>query len=383
MKCIVGYIGLLMALLFVSSCKDNKNFTVTGVVSGADGQTMYFENVGVSSVNILDSVKLNAAGEFKFTEPRPAFPDFYRFRLKNQLINFAIDSTESVHFMADAGTFATSYKVEGSENCKAIKAITLAQLDANQIIQKLRKAHGHKHMPDSVYKRKVNEAVKAYKDVALKYIYSAPMSTVAYYALFQQVDGLMFFDLYDKTDSRAYGAVATNYDRLYPKSPRSLQLHNLALQSIRVIRAQRKLDLSQVKTKEISFLDVELPDINSSSLKLSDVAKGHPVIVNFTAYQAEWSPGLNMELNRIYTKYKANGLRIYQISLDADKHFWMNAASNLPWSCVRDPQTVYSQVASLYNVKQLPAVFILDKSGNIVKRTENFKQIENDLKAVL
>ena len=61
----------------------------------------------------------------------------------------------------------------------------------------------------------------------------------------------------------------------------------------------------------------------------------------------------------------------------------MNAASNLPWTCVRDPQTVYSQVASLYNVKQLPAIFILDKKGNIIKRSDNIKQLEKDLEAAL
>ena len=76
--------------------------------------------------------KLTAAGKFSFTKPRPAFPDFYRLRLNNQLINFSVDSTETISFVADAGTFATSYSVEGSENCKAIKNITLAQLDANQ-----------------------------------------------------------------------------------------------------------------------------------------------------------------------------------------------------------------------------------------------------------
>ena len=160
-------------------------------------------------------------------------------------------------------------------------------------------------------------------------------------------------------------------------------MHNLALQSIKFIRAQRKLDLSDVKTTEITFLDIELPDLYSTPIKLSEISKGRPVIVNFTAYQAEWSPALNMELNRLYTKYKDNGLLIYQISLDADKHFWMNAASNLPWTCVRDPQTVYSQVASLYNVKQLPAIFILDKKGNIIKRSDNIKQLEKDLEAAL
>lgn len=383
MRSIRNYIGIFLALIAVASCQNNKSFKIDGVVSGAEGQTMYLENVGVSSVSILDSAKLNAAGKFEFEQPRPAFPDFYRLRLKNQLINFAIDSTENIHVMADAGTFATSYKIDGSENCKAIKNITLAQLDANQAIHKIRKEYEHKAMSDTAYVNKVLEASNAYKAEALKYIYGAPMSTAAYFALFQQVDGLLFFDLYDKTDSKAYGAVATSYDHYYPESPRTKQLYNLALQSIKVIRGQRKLDLDNLKTTEVDFLNVKLPDLRGNTVLLSEVASGSPVIVNFTAYQAEWSPALNIELNRIYSKYSGQGLKIYQISLDSDEHFWKNAAFNLPWVCVRDPETAYSQIAALYNVKQLPAIFLFDRKGNIVKREDNLQQLENSVKSIL
>ena len=82
-------------------------------------------------------------------------------------------------------------------------------------------------------------------------------------------------------------------------------------------------------------------------------------------------------------RYHDKGLEIYQISLDSDLHFWKNAASNLPWTCVRDPQSVYSQTAALYNVKQLPAIFILDRKGNLVKRVDDVKKLEADIKSVL
>ena len=374
---------LCVMLLLFTACKKNSDFTVEGVVSGADGQMMYLENVGVSTVELMDSVKLTAAGKFSFTKPRPAFPDFYRVRLNNQLINFSVDSTETISFVADAGTFATSYSVEGSENCKAIKNITLAQLDANQAIHRLRKESESGLLADSVYSRQVLEAAEAYKDVARKYIYSAPMSAAAYFALFQQIDGLLFFDLYDKNDSKAYGAVATSFDHYYPESPRAKHLYNLALQSIKVIRSQRPMDLDKVEKKEVSFLDIELPDVHGENTKLSSVATGKVVLINFTAYMSEWSPALNMEFGDLYTRYHDKGLEIYQISLDSDLHFWKNAASNLPWACVRDPQSVYSQTAALYNVKQLPAIFILDRKGNLVKRVDDVKKLEADIKSVL
>lgn len=372
-----------LCMFFLSACNYSSDFTVKGVVAGADGQLMYLENVGISNVVTLDSIKLAPGGKFKFTEKRPEYPDFYRLRLNNQLINFAVDSTETTSFVADAGTFATSYSVEGSENSKAIKAITLAQLDANQAISRLRKEYEDKMISDTTYRMKVLAAADAYKEVARKYIYSAPMSTAAYFALFQQIDGLLFFDLYDRKDVKAYGAVATSYNHTYPESPRSKHLYNLTLQSMKVLRAQRPVDYSNVETKEISFLDIELPDVRGEVVKLSTVAPGKVVLINFTAYQMEWSPALNMALGELYTKYHDQGLEIYQVSLDSDFHFWRNGASNLPWVTVHDPQSVYSQVAGLYNVKQLPALFILDRKGNLVKRVEDVKKLETDVKAVL
>ena len=207
------------------------------------------------------------------------------------------------------------------------------------------------------------------------------MSTAAYFALFQQIDGLLFFDLYNPTDVKAYGAVATSYNHFYPESPRSKHLYNLTLQSMKVLRAQRPVDYSDVKAQEVSFLDIELPNVKGESIKLSEIATGNVVLINFTAYQAEWSPALNLKLGDLYTQYHTQGLEIYQISLDSDVHFWRNAASNLPWICVRDPQSVYSQVAGLYNVKQLPTSFILDRKGNLVKRIDDINNIEKDVKA--
>ncbi len=369
----------LCAILF-TRCSDSSDFTVKGFVAGAEGQIMYLENVGITDVTTLDSVKLSPEGKFNFSKPKPEYPEFYRLRLNNQLINFAIDSTETVSIMADAGTFATSYTVDGSENSKAIKAITLAQLDAYQAISRLRKDYRDKIISDTTYQNQVVNVANAYKEIAQKYIYEAPMSTVAYFALFQQIDGLLLFDLYNPTDVKAYGAVATSYNLFYPESPRSKHLYNLTLQSMKVLRAQRPADYSNVKAQEVSFLDIELPDVKGEPVKLSEIATGKVVIINFSAYQVEWSPALNMKLGNLYTQYHGQGLEIYQISLDNDVHFWRNAASNLPWICVRDPQSVYSQVAGLYNVKQLPASFILDRKGNLVKRIDDANNLEKEVK---
>ncbi|MDR2915510.1 MAG: AhpC/TSA family protein [Tannerella sp.] len=377
----------LFTVCFISiifcGCQKSNTFTVKGVVAGAAGQTLYLVNTGLSSNTTIDSVKLKSDGKFLFKQPRPKYPDFYRLKLKNQSIHFSVDSTETIIFTADAHNFETSYSVEGSENSKAFKEITLAQLDANQELRKLRDSYGMNLIPDTTYQESIMKAVKSYKETAKKYIFGAPMSPAAYFALFQQIDGLWFFDLYDKTDSKAYGAVATSYKTFYPESPRAKQLESLALQSLKVTRGERQRSIDIPDAKEVSFIDIELPDINGKDIKLSDIAEGKAVLVNFTAYQTEWSPSFNMELNGLYNKYKDKGFEIYQISLDNDAHFWKNAAANIPWTCVRDPQSIYSSIAAIYNVRQLPALFLLNNKGVMVKRIESVDTIENDIKAAM
>ncbi|MDR0537993.1 MAG: AhpC/TSA family protein [Tannerellaceae bacterium] len=375
----------IIALTFLTGC-ESSTFKAEGVVTGAEGQTMYIENVGIAGITTLDSTRLTGTGTFAFNLPRPEYPDFYRLRLNNQMINFAIDSTENLSFVADAGTFATSYTVEGSENAKAIKVITLAQLDASQAIGKIRKEHESNLVPDSVYGSQIVNIAEAYKETARKYIYSAPMSTAAYFALFQKVDGLLFFDLYDKDDSKAFGAVATSFDHYYQHSERAKHLHNLALQSIKIIRQQRAIateSTNQPNIEEVSYLEIALPNLKGEKTSLSAIAANKAVLVNFTAYQTEWSPALNMDLAELYTKYNERGFEIFQVSLDADMHFWMNVSSRLPWVCVRDPESVYSQIAALYNVRQLPAIFLLDKKGNLVKRVDNLLTLDADVNKLL
>ena len=367
----------------ICGCTQSDKFTVRGIVSGAVGETLYLENTGISSVTTIDSFKIKSDGKFSFKQQRPKYPDFYRLKLKNQWIHFSVDSTETILFTADAQNFATSYTVEGSESSRAFKEITLAQLDANQELQKLRNNQGVNLIPDSIYQKNLDIAVESYKEVAKKYIYGAPKSTAAYFALFQQIDGLWFFDLYDRTDSKAYAAVATSYKTFYPESPRAKQLEYFALQSLKVTRGERQRTLNLPDAKEVNFIDIELPNIDEKNITLSSVAEGKAVLVNFTAFRTEWSPSFNSKLKELYNKYKGSGLEIYQISLDDDLHFWKNAIQTIPWVCVRDPQSIYSSIAALYNVRQLPALFLINKKGEMVKRIDSVDTIESDIKAAL
>jgi hypothetical protein len=87
-----------------------------------------------------------------------------------------------------------------------------------------------------------------------------------------------------------------------------------------------------------------------------------------------------MALHELYAAYHAQGLEIYQVSLDTDLHLWSNAAVNAPWITVIDPQSYYSKIAALYAVRRLPAFFLIDRSGNMVKRFDRVEEAEKEIK---
>jgi len=88
-------------------------------------------------------------------------------------------------------------------------------------------------------------------------------------------------------------------------------------------------------------------------------------------------------LRDLYNKYAGQGLEIYQVSLDADEHFWKTSADNLPWVCVRDENGIYSTNAALYGVKNLPALFLINRNNELRARGETIKDLEGTIKSML
>ena len=90
-----------------------------------------------------------------------------------------------------------------------------------------------------------------------------------------------------------------------------------------------------------------------------------------------------MALRELYNKYHDKGLEIYQISLDADEHFWKTSADNLPWICVRDANGIYSQYVTLYSVKSIPSAFLIGRDNVLNARAETIPDLEAAIKKLL
>lgn len=375
-----------LAVLALCACNSKPKFNIQGEVSGADGKMIYFESSGLGSIVPLDSAKLKGDGTFEFSGERPASPEFYRLRIGDQIINLSIDSTETVSVKAQLGNFSTTYTVQGSSNCSKIKELTLKQIQLQNAIDSLAKAVQAGTMTNDVYEARVNELVKRYKDdVKFNYIYAHPDATYAYFALFQKLNNYLIFDpMNSKEDIKCFGAVATSLDVKYPNSERSKNLYNIVIKGMRNTHApqQKVLEVPQDKIQEAGVIDIALRDLHGNIQHLTSL-KGKVVLLDFTVYQSAVGAPHNLKLRDLYNKYASKGFQIYQVSLDADEHFWKTSADNLPWICVRDENGINSSVASLYNVQKVPYFYLINRNNELKAKTDNVKDLEAAIKAML
>ena len=375
---------MVLAAMAVASC-DNNKFRVEGEISNAKDSVLYFENVGLEGVQVLDSVKLGDNGSFAFSGDATEAPEFYRLRIADQIINVSIDSTETVQFKGEYPGMASNYTVSGSDNCEKIRELTLRQMELQRQAIDLQNNTelGIAKANDSIMK-----LIDAYKDdVKRNYIYKEPYQAYSYFALFQTIGSWLIFNpRTDKDDIKAFAAVATSWDTYHPHAERGQNLHNIAIEGMknqRIIAAKNSdFEVDASKVTESGVVDIRLLDNNGHERSLTSL-KGQVVLLDFHIFAMDESPARILALRELYNKYHSQGLEIYQVSLDPDEHFWKQQTAALPWINVRDADGVGSQRLMLYNIQAVPDYFLIDRGNNLVKRAAQMKDLEAEIKKLL
>lgn len=377
---------IALGVAVLSACDSEPKFKVEGQITDAADKMLYLEASALGGILPLDSVKLKGNGSFSFKQTCPESPEFYRLRVEDKIINFSVDSTETIRFTAPFAEMSTGYVVEGSDNSSKIKELTLKQMALQNKVDALAKAVQSRQIGVDVFEDSLALLMKNYKDdVKVNYIFSAPNAASAYFALFQKLNDYLIFDpLNNKDDVKCFAAVATSLNNFYPHAVRSKNLYNIVIKGMKNTRAPKEkvLEIPQEVITETGVIDIALRDMKGNVRKLTDL-KGKAVILDFTIYQSAVSATHNYLLRDLYDKYAAQGLEIYQVSLDADEHYWKTTADNLPWICVRDASGIYSSLATTYNVTSVPTLFLVNKNNELSARGEMVKDLEAAVKAML
>ena len=377
----IKYLFFLL-LPAIVGCSQQGKFKIEGEVTDAEGKMLYIEQTGLLKTVALDSVKLRADGAYKFKLASPEYPEFYRLRVEDKVINFAIDSTEHLVIKAAFKNFATGYSVEGSEMNLQIKelrqSLSFIQAKANKLTPQLSASERNALLAD------VEADIEKHKEMARKIILTNPRSSAAYFAIYQKIGNTYLFSPYVKADKPYCAAVATAYNAFMPDYIRTKNLYGLVMDAI---KAERKAKDSQawrevLDNASAGYIDIELPDRSGNVRKLSELV-GKVVLIDFSAYQMEKSVQYTFELRELYNKYSGRGFEIYQVSLDRSKLLWEESVANIPWVCVRDENGPESVAVSTYNVQSAPTVFLMNRKGEIIARNPDFSTLDASIAKLL
>lgn len=374
----VKYLLVVAALFLMAACTSRSNFTIEGNVQNAEGQILYLEHTGLMKNTVLDSVKLKTNGSFKFKVKCPEYPDFYRLRLNNRLIVFAVDSCEQLTVSADSKQFASGYTIEGPPSNLDIQKLRASVAEIQRKVNDLKP--GMAMQERNAKLSKIQEDIEIHKKWAKELILRNPRSTEAYFAIYQQVNNTYLFSPYIKEDRPFCAAVATAYHAFMPEYERSKNLYALVMDAVKVERKEKQAqEWSEiVNTAGKGYIDIELNNRQGEPETLSSL-EGKVVLIDFSIYESPESVKYTFALRDLYNKYSAKGFEIYQVSLDRNKLLWERSTESIPWVCVRDdngPNTVY---ASLYNLNAVPTRFLLDRKGNIVGRDFDFETLDREI----
>lgn len=376
------YILTAMAALTMAACTEKK-FHIEGTVTGAQDQVLYLENIGLDGPVVLDSARLDDGGRFSFAATAPEAPEFYRLRISDQEVSLSIDSTETVTVQAQWPGMAARYEVSGSDNCQKIRELSLLLMDLQRRAQAVSR-------DETLNVDQTNDSLLAmvhrYKEaVKRQYIFPDPSRPYAYFALFQTLGGsLLFNPRTDRDDIRVFAAVATSWDTYWPDAERGANLHNIAIEgmkNVRTLDAGRSQTIDASKVQTAGLIDIALTDNHGRQRTLSEL-KGSVVLLDFHVFAQEQSPARILLLRELYNKYHAQGFDIYQVSLDADEHFWKQQTAALPWVSVRADEG-NTTMLSVYNVQSVPEYFLIDRGNNLVGRSQQIQDLEADIRRLL
>ena len=170
----------------------------------------------------------------------------------------------------------------------------------------------------------------------------------------------------------------------YDKLPENMKKTRVAKQMNLKI-----LELSRAAIGSIAP-DFKAPNPDGDIVSLYDI-RGKVTIIDFWAAWCGPCRRENPNVVKIYNKYHADGLEIIGVSLDGRqgqgnaKQDWIRAIEQdgLPWHQISNIAGFKDGIARTFNVRSIPATFILNEKGEIVAKNLRGAQLEAKVKELL
>ena len=354
---------------------------IEGELSDAPSSEVIVKLLNVNHYEVLDTLKTDASGKFSYkVDVRKGQPEFiYVFYKDTKVASLLLEAGDKVSVVSDT---LGKYTVEGSQESLKLAQVEKDYADAlvklSDLSSRSMTAAGEEL--DAIKRQMGQEYVNYYRH-CVRYVLENSRSLTSVPVLFQNFGSdLPVFA--QSTDALHFSTIADSLSLVYPDSRYVKALRAEADRRMNYLELESRLNSAE----PVGYPDIELPDVNSQKVKLSDV-DAKVVMVYFWSSADASQKMFNLDfLRSIYQDYHKKGFEIYQVSLDVDKAAWARVikSQELPWINVCDSRGASSPYVPLYNLSSLPAAFVIADGelvdGDMVNEKSFRKHLEKLLK---
>ncbi len=375
----------LLPLMVIFSCSKEKRIRVSGTVHNSYEGTIYLDVQGLGESHTADSMKMSPAGRFRLSD-RIEIPTFYNLHLgAGKIIPLLIHPGSHVEITTDAWNFASGYSVSGSAESQEMLELNETLSQTQSRIDSLRRLLEEEGEKSGEFLESINtayeEIIGKQRNYSIQFVLDHHNSMVAIYALYQKINENDFI-LNENRDIQLLKVTADALDTIYPGSEYVAALKSDVRNLEEALHRQQWQNI-YTESKDV-MPDIRLPDPSGDTISLHSL-DGKVVLLSFWASWNETSVALNLQLKNLYEKYKGQGFEIYQVSMDNQYGSWLDAIrfDELPWINVSELSYPESHVAILYNVKELPTTYLINREGRIVARNPGISGLDSMISGML
>ena len=364
----------LLLLLFISGVACNtSNVRIQGTVSEGEGQSITLERLNVNRTFAVDSAIIGKNGKFTMATKLEETELFVLRYSDGEIINLLVSPGENISVSAEAQSFAGKYNVKGSEESENIKLLVHQLEQTRSILDSLQEVAAGVEDPESPHMKLIRtayaQAMVSQKRFTIRYLVEHMNSLSSVYALYQKYDEENLV-LGLREDLQYFKVIADSLEVSYPNSSLTKSLRSdIRRREAEFNRAAQLNTLLEMAEEPTGLLDLSIKDREGREVKLSDY-RGKAIMVVFWASGNQASINTLLQLKSSYELYHRKGFEVYAISLDNNKLQWMNAIdfNEFNWINVSELSYPDSRANLVYNVKSLPAGFLINRDGDIVAK---------------
>ena len=366
------------------SCKHN-SVKISGTITNpVNGEYIILDELKSNQLKAIDSVKIAADGNFKFSKEITQ-PSFYLLKTNNNnFLTMLVEPGEKITMKVQNDSMNLPISIQGSKGTELMVEYNKTLRNTIKKLTGLNKIY--EQNVDKPELPKVIESLDSLANVYLgeinlftkKYIDENITSLVSLVALYQQVAPSVYV-LNPTKDLSYFVKVDSSMFSLYPDYEPVATLH----EQVKELSGKMNGETNPAPASASGALapDISLPTPAGDTVKLSST-RGTVVLLDFWASWCAPCRKENPNLVNVYSIYHKKGFQIYQVSLDKTKDSWEKGIQEDhldKWIHVSDVKYWNSIVVPLYKVESIPCNFLLDKEGHIIASNLRGEQLQKKL----